>query len=110
MLSYEGTIFDLPDEGLYFRDPPYVNQPVLEEQLGYAKQAMRRLLQNGFNTITFLNLNVEDYVNYDLLEDGKARVWARQPAPQTLGRLLPGAVGTGRLRSPVAHAIVPANL
>lgn len=70
IFSYQGTIFDLPDEGYYFRDAPYVNEPLLKRQVGYAKESMRKLLRYGFNTVAFLNLNVEDYVNYDLLGDG----------------------------------------
>lgn len=70
MFSYEGTLWSLPDEGYYFRDPPYVNVPLVRAELERAKAAMRELLRYSFNRITFLNLNVEDYVNYDRLADG----------------------------------------
>lgn len=70
MFSYEGTVFSLPDEGYYFRDPPYVNHIVLNEQIEAAKEAMRKLARYGFNSVAFLHLNIEDYVNYDLLGDG----------------------------------------
>lgn len=70
IFSYQGTLFDLPDEGYYFRDAPYVNEPVLAQQVESAKAAMRGLLKYGFNSVAFLNLNVEDYVNYDSLGDG----------------------------------------
>ena len=71
IFSYQGVLFDLPDEGYYFRHEPYVNEPLLAEQLESAKEAMRRLLPYGFNSIAFLNLNVEDYINYDRWGDGK---------------------------------------
>ncbi len=68
--SYQGVVFGLPDEGYYFRSAPFVNQEVLARQVAYAKMAMGELLKLGFNTVAFLNLNVEDYINYDLLGDG----------------------------------------
>lgn len=71
VFSYQGVLFNLPDEGYYSRHEPYVNEPLLKEQLESAKEAMRRLLPYGFNSIAFLNLNVEDYINYDLWVDGK---------------------------------------
>ncbi len=70
IFSYQGVLFDLPDEGYYFRHPPYVNEPLLKQQVESAKDAMRRLLPYGFNSVAFLNLNVEDYINYDHLGDG----------------------------------------
>ncbi|MGD0921106.1 MAG: hypothetical protein ABSA70_04990 [Terriglobia bacterium] len=72
IFSYQGTVFGLPDEGYYFRHPPYVNAPLLEQQVEAAKTAMRRLLPYGINTVAFLNLNVEDYINYDLWGNGNA--------------------------------------
>lgn len=71
IFSYEGTLLDLPDEGYYFRQPPWVNEPLLQQQIEEAKSSMRRLLASGFNSIAFLNLNVEDYVNYGLLGNGE---------------------------------------
>lgn len=82
IFSYEGTLLDLPDEGYYFRQPPYVNEPLLRQQVEQAKVAMRKLLAYRFNTVAFLNLNLEDYVNYDLLGNGN-RVYA----PDSLHRL-----------------------
>jgi hypothetical protein len=75
MFSYEGTVLDLPDEGYYFRDRPYANPFTIEAQSEAARAAMRHLLRYGFNSITFLHLNLEDYVNYDRLGDG-FRVYA----------------------------------
>lgn len=72
IFSYQGTLFGLPDEGYYFRHAPYVNEPLLKEQVEDAKLALRRLLPYGFNTVAFLNLNIEDYIDYELLEDGHA--------------------------------------
>ncbi|MBZ5545115.1 MAG: hypothetical protein LAO07_15775 [Acidobacteriia bacterium] len=71
IFSYQGTLFSLPDEGYYSRHTPYVNEPLLRQQVEEAKSAMRRLLPYAFNTVAFLNLNVEDYVNYELLGDGQ---------------------------------------
>jgi hypothetical protein len=71
IFSYQGTLLDLPDEGLYFRQPPFVNEALLRQQVNEAKASMRRLLAYKFNTICFLNLNVEDYVNYDLYRNGR---------------------------------------
>jgi hypothetical protein len=82
IFSYQGILFDLPDEGYYFRHAPYVNEPLLNQQVESAKEAMRRLLPYGFNSVAFLNLNVEDYINYDLLDDGQ-RVYP----PDSLHRL-----------------------
>ncbi len=76
IFSYQGTLFSLPDEGYYSRQPPYVNERLLEQQVNDAKLAMRRLLPYGFNTIAFLNLNVEDYINYDRLGNGQ-QVYAK---------------------------------
>lgn len=70
IFSYQGILFSLPDEGYYFRHSPYVNEPLLKQQVEEAKLAMRRLLPYSFNTVAFLNLNIEDYINYDLLGDG----------------------------------------
>ena len=70
IFSYQGVVFGLPDEGYYFRSAPFVNREVLARQVAYAKAAMRELLMLGFNTVSFLNLNVEDYINYDLFGDG----------------------------------------
>lgn len=70
MFSYEGTVLGLPDEGYYFRDRPYANPFTIKEQSEAARTAMRSLLRLGFNSITFLHLNLEDYVNYDRLGDG----------------------------------------
>jgi hypothetical protein len=70
IFSYQGTLFGLPDEGYYFRHPPYVNESLLKQQVESAKESMRRLLPYGFNSVAFLNLNVEDYINYDQLGDG----------------------------------------
>jgi len=72
IFSYEGTLLDLPDEGYYFRQPPYVNEPLLEQQIEEARTSMRRLLASGFNTVALLNLNVEDYVTYDRLGNGES--------------------------------------
>ena len=71
IFSYQGTLFSLPDEGYYSRHSPYVNEPLLRRQVDEARKAMRALLPYAFNSLAFLNLNVEDYVNYDLLGDGK---------------------------------------
>ncbi|MCC6856992.1 MAG: hypothetical protein IT158_00450 [Bryobacterales bacterium] len=70
MFSYEGTLWNLPDEGFYFRDPPYVNAMVVQRELERSKAAMRELARHSFNRVTFLNLNLEDYVNYDRLGSG----------------------------------------
>lgn len=70
IFSYQGILFNLPDEGYYSRHEPYVNEPLLKEQVESAKEAMRRLLPYGFNSIAFLNLNVEDYINYNRWGDG----------------------------------------
>ncbi len=70
MFSYEGTVLNLPDEGYYFRNRPYVNPFTIREQAEAARTAMRHLLRYGFNSITFLHLNLEDYVDYDQLGDG----------------------------------------
>ncbi len=82
IFSYQGTLLDLPDEGFYFRHPPYVNEPLLRQQIDEAKSSMRRLLAYKFNTICFLNLNVEDYVNYDHYRNG----WLVYP-PDSLHRM-----------------------
>jgi len=71
IFSYQGTLFSLPDEGYYARHTPYVNEPLLQQQVDEAKLAMRRLLPYAFNTVAFLNLNIEDYINYDRLGDGQ---------------------------------------
>jgi hypothetical protein len=71
IFSYQGTLFSLPDEGYYSRHEPYVNAPLLERQVNEAKLAMRRLLPYAFNSVAFLNLNVEDYINYDRLGNGQ---------------------------------------
>ncbi len=70
IFSYQGILFNLPDEGYYYRHEPYVNERLLREQVESSKEAMRRLLPWGFNSVAFLNLNVEDYINYDLWGDG----------------------------------------
>ena len=71
IFSYQGTLLDLPDEGFYFRQPPFVNEALLKQQIEEAKASIRHLLPYKFNTICFLNLNIEDYVNYDLYGNGE---------------------------------------
>lgn len=70
MFSFEGGLLNLPDEGFYWRQAPFVNPEVLRRETDGARQAMRMAVRHGFNSITFLNLNLEDYVNYDRLGNG----------------------------------------
>lgn len=70
MFSYQGVRLNLPDESYYGRNKPFVNRERLRVECEAVREAMRVAAWYGFNQFTLLNLNLEDYVNYDRLGGG----------------------------------------
>lgn len=68
LFSEEGQLLDLPDRGYYSDDPPYLNVDVLNSEVARLKALLPHLLRHRFNGLTILHLNVEDYIDYDLLD------------------------------------------
>jgi len=68
LFSEEGQLLDLPDRGYYSDDPPYLNVDVLKSEIAHLRALLPHLLRHRFNGLTILHLNVEDYVDYDLLD------------------------------------------
>jgi len=79
MYSEEGQLLDLPDLNYYSDEPPYVNKARLKREVKEAKELIDRVAGLGYDTITFLHVNCEDYIDYRYLdkqiypEDGKHR-------------------------------------
>lgn len=67
MFAEQGQMLDLPDVGYYSDHPPYVNQARVRQDVDALKRDLRQVLKLGFNAFSFLNLNVEEYVDYKFL-------------------------------------------
>ena len=68
MFSEEGQLLDLPDIAYYSDKAPYVNESRLRKEIDEAKILVDHVARLGFNTITFLHVNCEDYVDYKYLD------------------------------------------
>lgn len=68
MFSEEGQLLDLPDPSYYTEQAPYVDEPRLRKEIDEAKILVDHVARLGFNTITFLHVNCEDYIDYKYLD------------------------------------------
>lgn len=68
MFSEEGQLLDLPDRNYYCDEPPYVDVPRLRRDVEEAKRLVDHVARLGYNTVTFLHVNCEDYIDYQYLE------------------------------------------
>ncbi len=68
MYSEEGQILDLPDLNYYSDTPPYVNEDRLKSEIDEAKILVDNVVKLGYNAITFLHVNFEDYIDYKYLD------------------------------------------
>jgi len=68
MFSEEGQLLDLPDQSYYAEHSPYVDEIRLRKEIDEAKLLVDHVARLGFNTITFLHVNCEDYVDYRYLD------------------------------------------
>lgn len=83
MFSEQGQLLDLPDRNYYSDQYPYVNAERLRRDVTEAKKLIDHVVRLGFNTITFLHVNCEDYIDYNYLDSPiypkEARHLARSP-------------------------------
>ncbi|NQU52217.1 MAG: hypothetical protein HQ522_06720 [Bacteroidetes bacterium] len=68
MFSEEGQLLDLPDLNYYSDKSPYVNEVRLKSEIDEAKILVDNVVKLGFNAITFLHVNFEDYIDYKYLD------------------------------------------
>ncbi len=68
MYSEEGQLLDLPDLNYYSDKSPYVNEDRLRREINEAKKLVNYIAALGFNAITFLHVNFEDYIDYKYLD------------------------------------------
>ena len=68
MFSEEGQLLDLPDRNYYAEQAPYVDESRLRKEIDEAKTLVDHVARLGFNTITFLHVNCEDYIDYKYLD------------------------------------------
>jgi len=68
MFSEEGQLLDLPDQSYYAEQSPYVDESRVRREVDEAKRLVDQIARLGFNTITFLHVNCEDYIDYRYLD------------------------------------------
>lgn len=68
MFSEQGQLLDLPDRNYYSDQPPYVNEKRLREEINEAKRQVDHVAKLGYNTITFLHLGFDEYIDYKYLD------------------------------------------
>ena len=68
MFSEEGQLLDLPDRNYYSEAAPYVDEPRLRKEVDEAKLLVEHVARLGYNTVTFLHVNCEDYIDYKYLD------------------------------------------
>ncbi len=68
MFSEEGQLLDLPDQSYYAEQSPYVDESRVRKEIDEAKRLVDHVARLGFNTITFLHVNCEDYIDYRYLD------------------------------------------
>lgn len=68
MFSEQGQLLDLPDRNYYADEAPYVNEKMLRQEIDEAKSQVDHVAKLGFNTITFLHLGFDEYVDYKYLD------------------------------------------
>ena len=68
MFSEEGQLLDFPDQSYYAEHMPFVNEPRLRQEVDEAKRLVDQVVRWGFNAITFLHVNCEDYIDYSYLD------------------------------------------
>lgn len=68
MFSEEGQLLDLPDQSYYADQAPYVDESRVRQEINEAKRLVDQVARLGFNTITFLHVNCEDYIDYSYLD------------------------------------------
>lgn len=68
MYSELGQLLNIPDLNYYSDEAPYVNEERLKREIAEAKQLVDHVASLGFNTITFLHVNAEDYIDYRHLD------------------------------------------
>lgn len=68
IFSEEGQLLDIPDRGYYLDRPPYVNEPLLREEMNELKRLLPHIASLGYNTLAVLHLGVEEYIDYRHLD------------------------------------------
>ena len=68
MFSEEGQLLDIPDQNYYADDAPYVNEKRLRREVDEAKKQIDHVVRLGYNTITFLHLGFDEYIDYKYLD------------------------------------------
>jgi len=69
MFSEEGQLLDLPDRNYYAEDVPFVDLDRMDKEIEEAKRLVDHVARLGFNAITFLHVNCEDYIDYRYLDE-----------------------------------------
>ncbi|XP_065191048.1 uncharacterized protein LOC135822251 [Sycon ciliatum] len=67
-LSEEGQLLDLPDRGYRLDTNPYLNTSKITEECAYIQSTLvPEMLKHGFNSLTILHHDLEEYVTYKYL-------------------------------------------
>ncbi len=69
IFSEEGQLLDIPDRGYYLDRPPYVNEPLLCEEMAELKRLLPHIASLGYNALAVLHLGVEEYIDYRHLDE-----------------------------------------
>ncbi|MBN2295789.1 MAG: hypothetical protein JXM70_25385 [Pirellulales bacterium] len=68
MFSEEGQLFNLPDIAYYIEQSPYVNEKRLQTEIDELKRLIDEVVKRGYNALTVLHVNFEDYIDYRHLD------------------------------------------
>jgi len=68
MYSEEGQLLDLPDLNYYSDKAPFVDEDRLKSEIAEAKILVNHVAKLGFNAVTYLHVNFEDYIDYIYLD------------------------------------------
>jgi hypothetical protein len=64
MFAEEGQLLDIPDRGYYSEKGDYVNEDILRAEVDEMKEQARQVAGFGFNALSILHLNIEEYIDY----------------------------------------------